>query len=220
MTALLAVATMVDAIIEHRVVISFSTLYLSQVSFALVIIAVSLAMRRESLRVESELQLYRTHMDELVEARVRELDEANAQLARETEERRATEEVLGRRMEELDALRRMAQLLGGRTARGEALDEATSAIARLFKARYARVRLLRADEAARGPRPDGDQAETDPAEDENVQPLSALDLAVCDAATARPGVRSPSTPLAGPTCPTTCGVRRRRTASEACSWRH
>ena len=147
MTALLAAATMIDAVIEHRVVISFSTLYLSQLSFAVVIIAVSLAMRRESLRVETELQLYRTHMDELVEARVRELDEANAKLEYETEGRRATEEVLRRRLEELDALRRMAQLLGGRTARGEALDEATSAIARLFSARYARVRLPKEAEA-------------------------------------------------------------------------
>ena len=34
MTALLAVATLFDAIIEHRVVISFNTLYLSQVAFA------------------------------------------------------------------------------------------------------------------------------------------------------------------------------------------
>ena len=76
MTAVLAMATLIDAIIEHRVVISFNTLYLSQLSFAVVIIAVSLALRRESLRVETELQLYRTHMDELVEARVRELDEA------------------------------------------------------------------------------------------------------------------------------------------------
>ena len=70
MTALLAVSTLFDAIIEHRVVIiTFNTLYLSQVSFALVIIATSLVLRRESLQVEAELQLYRTHMDELVEAR-------------------------------------------------------------------------------------------------------------------------------------------------------
>ena len=120
MTALLAVSTLFDAIIEHRVVITFNTLYLSQVSFAVVIIAVSLALRRESLRVETELQLYRTHMDELVEARVRELDEAYSRLEYETEERRATEEVLRRRVEELDVLTRMAQILAGRTtpARG------------------------------------------------------------------------------------------------------
>ena len=50
--------------------------------------------------------------------------------------------MLRRRVEELDALQRMAQILGGARHAGEALDEATSAIARLFRARYARVRLL------------------------------------------------------------------------------
>ena len=172
MTALLAMSTMFDAIIEHRVVISFNTLYLSQVSFAVVIVAVSLFLRRESLRVETELQLYRTHMDELVEARVRELDEAKAKLEYATEERRATEVVLHRRMEELEALRRMAQLLGGRTDRGEALDEATSAIAGLFKARYARARLSMVsdeEDAGAGPAP-------------AAQPLSQLDLAASEAA--------------------------------------
>ena len=89
MTALLAVATLFDAIIEHRVVITFNSLYLSQVSFAVVIIAVSLGLRGESLRVERELQRYRTHMDELVEARVQELDEAHARLAEEERERSA-----------------------------------------------------------------------------------------------------------------------------------
>ena len=183
MTALLAAATLIDAIIEHRVVISFSTLYLSQLSFAAVIIAVSLAMRRESLRVETELQLYRTHMDELVEARVRELDEANAKLEYETEERRATEEVLRRRLEELDALRRMAQLLGGRTARGEALGEATNAIARLFSARYARVRLPEEAEAEEdGGKPTAAVNGATFGEEEDVQPLTMLDLAVSDAA--------------------------------------
>ncbi len=183
MTALLAVSTMFDAIIEHRVVISFNTLYLSQVSFAVVIMAVSLALRRESLRVETELQLYRTHMDELVEARVRELDEANAKLEYETEERRATEEVLRRRLEELDALRRMAQLLGGRTVRGEALDQATSAIARLFSARYARVRLLKEAEAEEdGAEPATAATGASFGEEEDVQPLTMLDLAVSDAA--------------------------------------
>ena len=64
MTALLAVATLLDAINEHRIVISLNTLYLSQIAFALVIIAVSLVLRRESLGLEMELQKYRTHMDE------------------------------------------------------------------------------------------------------------------------------------------------------------
>ena len=146
MTALLAVATFFDAVIEHRVVITFNSLYLSQVAFALVIIVVSLALRGEALRVEKELQLYKTHMDELVEARVRELDEAHARLAEKETERRATEDVLQRRVEELNALQQLAQILSGRSTLEEALEEATSAIAPLFGARYARVQLAAADD--------------------------------------------------------------------------
>jgi signal transduction histidine kinase len=184
MTALLAVATLFDAIIEHRVVISFNTLYLSQVSFAVVIIAVSLVLRRESLRVETELQLYRTHMDELVEARVRELDEAHERLAEESRGRRATEEVLRRRVEELDVLTRMAQILAGRTTLGEALGQATSATSGLFQARYVRVRLLTDTEAALEAAACLDVAaeaagghEVSPGE---IQALTDLDLAVTD----------------------------------------
>lgn len=181
MTALLAASTMFDAIIEHRVVISFNTLYLSQVSFALVIIAVSLVLRRESLKVEMELRVYQTHVDELVEARVHELDDAYARLEVETGERRTTQEELRRREEELDALQRMAQVLEGRATLTEALDEATAAIAGLFKARYARVRLLTGDDAGDedSAGKTGQAAVTAAAGDEEGAPvLSTLDLAV------------------------------------------
>ena len=184
MTGLLAVATLLDAINEHRVVISLNTLYLSQVSFALVIIAVSLVLRRESLQVETELQQYRTHVDELVEKRVRELDEANARLELKERERRVTEEALRRREEELDALQRMAQVLAGRSTLAAALDEATAAVAGLFQARYARVRLLPEGDAGDedvdwpaaedAPATDGAGYDADGA----ARPLSALDLAV------------------------------------------
>jgi signal transduction histidine kinase len=184
MTALLAVATLLDTINEHSIITTFTTLYLTQVCFALVVVAVSLALRQESLQVETELRAYRTQMDALVEARVAELDEAKGRLVVEARERRATEDVLRRRMEELEALQRMAQILGGQTARREAIDEATSAIARLFKARYARVRLLADGET------DDDRAAPDsrpgpgapPGEGVEVQPLTLLDLAASDAA--------------------------------------
>jgi signal transduction histidine kinase len=155
MTALLAVATFFDAVIEHRVVISFNTLYLSQVSFALVIIAVSLALRREALHVEQELQLYKTHMVALVAERVRDLDEANSRLEQEARERRATEEVLRRRVEELGALQRMAQILAGRSSLDLALDEATDVVARLLTARYARVGLWPEESDGRDERSSG-----------------------------------------------------------------
>jgi signal transduction histidine kinase len=157
MTALLAVATLFDAIIEHRVVITFHSLYLSQVSFAAVIIAVSLGLRGESLRVERELQRYRTHMDELVEARVRELDEAHARLAEEERVRVGTEDLLRRRVEELNTLQRIAEIFGGRATLEQALDEVTGSAARLFQARYARVTLLPGDDEA-GKAPAGREA--------------------------------------------------------------
>ena len=145
MTVLLAVATLLDTINEHSIVTTFTTLYLTQICFAAVIVAVSLVLRRDSLRVEAELRLYQTQLDSLVELRVAELDEANAQLAVEARERRATEEMLRRRVTELDALRHIAQVLAGRSDLGPALDEATHTIERLFEARYARVQLLTED---------------------------------------------------------------------------
>ena len=78
MTALLAVATLLDTINEHSIITTFTTLYLTQICFAVVILAVSLALRQEALQIETELRLYHTQMDALVEARVAELDEVNA----------------------------------------------------------------------------------------------------------------------------------------------
>ena len=93
--------------------------------------------------METELQLYRTHMDELVEAaRARARRGLRPARARGRESGASTEEALRRREEELDALQRMAEVLAGRATLAEALDEATAPIAGLFKARYARVRLL------------------------------------------------------------------------------
>lgn len=148
MTALLAVATFFDAVIEHRVVISFNTLYLSQACFALVIIVVSMALRGESLMVERELQLYKTRMDDLVDARVRELDAAHARLAEQERERRATEDLLRRRVEELDVLQRLARILSGRATLQQALQEATDAVVPLFGALSARVQLVGEEAAA------------------------------------------------------------------------
>jgi signal transduction histidine kinase len=187
MTALLAAATLLDTINEHSVITSFTTLYLTQACFAVVILTVSLVLRREALQTEAALRMYQTEMDALVRARVVELDEANASLAREAAERNATAEALRRRVDELGALQRMAGILAMRTDLGEAMDEATGALIALFEARYARVRLLDDAEdlydplaAARTrrevPRWVGDR--------EGAQPHGALDLASSDAALA------------------------------------
>ena len=129
-----------------------------------------------------ELQMYRTHMDELVEQRVRELDEAYALLELEASERRVTEEALRRREEELDAMQRVAQVLAGRSTLADALFEATVAIAALFRARYARVRLLTDDDGDDSlPGQGVETVATDvvgPGGERRARPLTALDLDV------------------------------------------
>ena len=155
MTALLAVATFFDAVIEHRVVITFNTLYLSQVSFALVIVVVSLALRGEALTVEKELQLYKTHMDDLVEARVREARRGARAPCREgaraaRDRRRAAAPGRGAERPAADRADPV-----GRATLEEALEEATDAIAPLFGARYARVHLVAADDEDGGGGPRG-----------------------------------------------------------------
>jgi signal transduction histidine kinase len=142
MVALLGVATLLDTINDHSVITAFTTLYVTQLCFAAIILAVSVALRRESLSVETELRMYRTQMDSLVDARVYDLDQANARLALEARERRATEETLRLRVAELGAMQQIAQTLSGRSELREALDDAARAIEGLFKARYARVHLL------------------------------------------------------------------------------
>ena len=188
MTILLAVATLLDTINEHSVVTAFTTLYLTQICFAVVIIVVSLGLRRESLRNETELELYRTHMDSLVAERVAELNEANERLGLEAQERRATEAVLRRRVEELAALQRLAQILASRDEFEEAIGEVTRVITALFDAKYAHVRLFADDERADDERADdrlaaSHTAGATPAADGGAaQPLSGIDLAVSDRA--------------------------------------
>ena len=182
MTALLAVATMFDAIIEHRVVITFNTLYLSQVAFAVVIIAVSLSLRRESLQVETELQLYRTHMDELVEERVRELDEAHARAgardggaARDGRGAAAPHGGAGRAAAHGAAPRRPDGSRGGARRSHQRHRQALQGSLRP----RAPAEGLR---GGRGPRRDrGRRPRRDSGREADVQPLTSLDLAVCDA---------------------------------------
>ena len=142
----LSLTTLVDTFTDYGIV---SSLYLTQLGFVAVVLAVSIALRRESLQAETELRAFRTQLESLVDARVRDLDRANEQLAREIGERLATEEALRRRVAELDSLQHITQTLAGRSDLGGALDAASSEITELFKARYARVHLLR-DEAASG----------------------------------------------------------------------
>jgi len=88
---LLSLTTLVDDFTDYGIV---SSLYLTQLSFVAVVLAVSVALRRESLHAETELRAYRTQLESLVDARVKDLDRANEQLAEEVRERLSTEESL------------------------------------------------------------------------------------------------------------------------------
>ena len=123
-------------------------LYFTQLSFAVLVVAVSLALRHESMRDEAELRVYRTHLEAVVDERVRELDTANEQLALEVRERLATEESLRRRVAELNALQRVSRTLADRSDLDAALDQATPEIAALFSAQYARIDLAEDGEAS------------------------------------------------------------------------
>ena len=136
---LFSATTLLDALTDHGVV---STLYLTQLSFVGVVLTMSIALRRESLLAEKELQAYRTRLESLVDARVRELDETNLELAQQVVDRLAAEEALRERVKELDALQHFAQTLAHRTDLGTALHEACRELAVLF-------------EAGRRPRPSG-----------------------------------------------------------------
>lgn len=147
MIVLLSFTTFIDNVHGYAILGTFTTVYLTQVCFAGLIVATSVALRHESVRVEAELHTYRARLESLVDARVADLDSANEQLAVEVRERLATEESLRRRVAELDSLQRITRTLAGRAELGRAIEEASRAITGLFKARYARVYLL-SEEAA------------------------------------------------------------------------
>ena len=129
---------LVDALTDYGVLSSF---YTTELCFAGVVLATSIGLRRESLRNEAELRLYRTELQSLVEARVADLDEANERLAEEVRVRLAAEEALRRRVAELDALQHLSQTLAGRADLPSALDRAAEEITKLFRDRFATIHL-------------------------------------------------------------------------------
>ena len=150
--AAFAFTMLVDTLTDYGVVSSF---YLTELCFAVVVLAVSGGLRRESLRQEAELRLYRTELESLVEARVAELDRANERLADEVRVRLAAEEALRRRVAELDSLQHLSQTLAGRTDLPSALDEATEEITELCRARFTTIHLA-LDAEGEPPGPLGD----------------------------------------------------------------
>ena len=116
-------------------------LYYTQLSFVVLVLAVNVGLRQESLRQEAGLLANRAHLESLVAQRVKDLDEANARLALESQERLATAASLRRRVAELDALHRISRTLAERVDLAAALDQAALEIAVLLSAEHARIDL-------------------------------------------------------------------------------
>ena len=145
---------LIDALTDYGVISSF---YLTELCFAGIVLATSVGLRRESLRQEAELRLYRTELESLVEERVAELDLTNERLADEVRVRLAAEEALRRRVAELDSLQHLSQTLAGRTELPAALVEATEEITELCRARFTTIHLA-LDAEGEPPGPLGDAA--------------------------------------------------------------
>jgi signal transduction histidine kinase len=135
-----SVASALDTLTHYGV---GTSLYTTQLCFAAVVLAMSIALRRETLRTESELAVYRSQLESMVEARVRDLDAANEQLALEVKDRVTAEDSLRRRVAELDGLQEIAQTLAERTDLAGALQHACAEVNVLLNASFSRVYLTR-----------------------------------------------------------------------------
>ncbi len=136
---LFSLTMLLDTLADYGLIVS---LYLTQLCFAAVVLIMSVALRHEALQAEAELQGYRTQLESLVDARVRDLDKATDLLEVEIQIRTAAEESLRQRLTELDALQNISQRLADRTDLDTALHAASSEIKMLFEACHARVYLL------------------------------------------------------------------------------
>jgi len=132
------VAGVLDTLQNYGVL---ADLYFTQLSFVVLVLAMNVGLRQESLRQEDGLLANRAHLESLVAQRVKDIDEANARLAVESQERLATAESLRRRVAELDALQRISRTLADRADLATALDQAALEVAALLSAERARIDL-------------------------------------------------------------------------------
>ena len=145
---LFLVAGVVDSLQNYGVV---SDIYFTQLSFVVLVLGINVGLRQESLRHEAGLQANRDYLEALVGERVRDLDQADARLALESQERLAVAEALRLRVAELDALQRISHALADRADLATALDQASLEIATLFSAQDVRIDLAGSTPAAPEP---------------------------------------------------------------------
>jgi len=132
------VAGILDSLQDFGVL---TDLYYTQLSFVILVVAVNLGLRQESLRHEAGLVATSAHLESLVRQRVKDLDAANTRLALESQQRLAVAEALRQRVGELDALQRISRTLADRVDLSSALDQASLEIATLLSAGHAQIDL-------------------------------------------------------------------------------
>ena len=135
---LFLVAAVLDSLQDFGII---RDLYYTQLSFVVLVMAINVGLRQESLSHEAGLVATSVHLESLVRERVKDLDEANTRLALESQQRLAAAEALRRRVAELDALHRISRTLADRVDLVTALDQASAEIAQLLSAEQARVEL-------------------------------------------------------------------------------
>jgi GAF domain-containing protein len=123
-------------IVDILVDLGIAPLYLGDFGFLGLAIVLGLQLSNETIRTEEELARHRRDLEELVEARTKELQRANDQLAREIADRMQTAEDLqrvvaerGERVKELNCLFGISDLAGRRDV---SLDEILQGTAELI----------------------------------------------------------------------------------------
>jgi signal transduction histidine kinase len=144
--AVVFVLFLVDAADKLQTYGAMWDVYLTQLAFAALVIGVSIALRRQSSRTDAELAGYRSHLEALVDERLRDLEVAHARLAQESRERLATAGVLRRRVAELDALQHISRMLADRSDLDTVLRQIAPVIASFLEADHVRV-VVAGDEA-------------------------------------------------------------------------
>jgi signal transduction histidine kinase len=131
------VATIVvDNLVDFGVI---DFIFLSDFGFLGLAIAMSLKMANDTIRTEEELEGYQQELEGLVDERTVDLEESNARLVEEIDERQQAQHSLEERVKELDTLHSIGKTLATVTDLPAALQKAEELVTDLFDAAMAYI---------------------------------------------------------------------------------
>ncbi len=136
--ALFLVARVVDTLL---VLGAINTIYTTQFAFLGIVIAMSLVLSHGITQTEIELHSYQQHLQDMVTARTTELTRANDQLVQEIHTRAQLDAALERRVEQLTALKRVAEIGIRTNDLTAALQDMSEIATTLFAARLTLILL-------------------------------------------------------------------------------